>query len=62
MKSHLIAALLVAAAAPALAQQSAATLPPPVLVDPRVAALRDNALNNDTYAWDIVEGLTTEVG
>ena len=62
MKCHLIAALLVAAAAPALAQQSAATLPPPVLVDPRVAALRDNALNNDTYAWDIVEGLTTEVG
>jgi len=26
------------------------------------AALRDSALNGDTLAWDIVEGLTTEVG
>jgi hypothetical protein len=33
-----------------------------VLVDPKVAALRDDALDNDHYAWDIVEGLTTEVG
>ena len=62
MKSYLIASLLIAAAAPALAQQPAAVLPPPVLVDPRIAALRDNALENDRYAWDIVEGLTTEVG
>ncbi len=61
MKSHLIASLLIAAAAPALAQQPT-TPPPPVLVDPRIAALRDNALENDRYAWDIVEGLTTEVG
>ena len=29
---------------------------------PRIAALRDDALANDHYAWDIVEGLTTEVG
>ena len=29
--------------------------------DPRIAALRDAALNDD-YAWDITEGLTTEVG
>ncbi|HEY6662162.1 MAG TPA: M20/M25/M40 family metallo-hydrolase [Sphingomicrobium sp.] len=62
MKSTLISALLLACAAPALAQTSIATLPPPALVDPRVAALRDHALDNDHYAWDIVEGLTTEVG
>ena len=61
MKHGLLAALLISAA-PALAQQSTATLPPPVLVNPKVAALRDNALDNDHYAWDITEGLTTEVG
>jgi len=52
--------LLVSTAAPA--QQSITTLPSPVVADPRVAALRDDALANDHYAWDIVEGLTTEVG
>jgi len=62
MKSYLIPALLAAAAAPALAQTSITTLPPPVVEDPKVAALRDEALTNDHYAWDIVEGLTTEVG
>ena len=61
MKLPLIAALLFTAA-PAIAQQSVATLPPPVLVDPKVAALRDGVLANDHYAWDIDEGLTTEVG
>jgi len=61
MKQYLLAALLVSAT-PALAQQSISTLPPPVVTDPRIAALRDNALANDHYAWDIVEGLTTEVG
>src|SRR5690242_14523044 len=61
MKSSILAALLLSAA-PALAQQSIATLPPPVVTDPRIAALRDNALENDHYAWDIAEGLTTEVG
>src|SRR4051812_22887305 len=61
MKHSLITLLLVTAA-PAFAQQSIATLPPPVVADPKVAALRDDALNNDHYAWDIVEGLTTEVG
>ena len=40
---------------PALAQR------PAPLVDPAVAALRDKALNDD-IAYDIVEGLTTEVG
>jgi carboxypeptidase Q len=61
MKPYLITALLLTAA-PALAQQSISTLPPPVLADPKVAALRDDALNDDHYAWDVVEGLTTEVG
>ena len=61
MKSYLIAGLLLSAA-PGLAQQSIKTLPPPVVTDPKVAALRDNALDNDHYAWDVVEGLTTEVG
>ena len=62
MKSYLIAALLIASAAPALSQTSITTLPPPVVDDPRVAALRDDALGNDHYAWDITEGLTTEIG
>jgi len=62
MKLHSLAALLLSTAAPAFAQQSTASLAPPVLVDPKVAALRDNALENDHYAWDIAEGLTTEVG
>ena len=62
MKSYLIPALLAAAAAPALAQTSITTLPPPVVEDPKIAALRDAALTTDHYAWDIVEGLTTEVG
>ena len=53
-------ALLIAASVPLLAQ----TPPQPaaMAVDPAVAALRDDALVNDDYAWDIVEGLTTEVG
>jgi len=61
MKTAIAAALLVTAA-PALAQQSIASLPPPVITEPAVAALRDDALANDHYAWDIAEGLTTEVG
>ena len=44
MKPYLLASLLLASAAPAFAQQSTAALPPPVLVDPKVAALRDDAL------------------
>lgn len=61
MKTAIAAALLVTAA-PAFAQQSIASLPPPVITEPAVAALRDDALANDHYAWDIAEGLTTEVG
>jgi len=62
MNRTILATLLLAAAGPVLAQQSTASLPPPVETDPQVAALRDNALDNDHYAWDITEGLTTEVG
>src|SRR5438105_9352956 len=54
--------LLASAASAASAQQSISTLPPPIVADAKVAALRDNALTNDHYAWDVVEGLTTEVG
>jgi hypothetical protein len=62
MNRILLTGLLMVTAAPGLAQQSIAALPPPVLVDPKIAALRDDALANDHYAWDITEGLTTEVG
>ena len=53
-----IAAFLLAAASPAFAQEPAQ---PPATVDTKVVALRTAALNDD-YAWDITEGLTTEVG
>jgi len=57
IKSRWASTLLLAAASfPLLAQAS-----PSVPVDPKVAALRDAALKDD-YAWDITEGLTTEVG
>jgi carboxypeptidase Q len=51
MTKHLFAALLLASAAPALSQS----------VPAQVAELREKALK-DGYAWDIAEGLTTEVG
>src|SRR4051794_22177126 len=60
MRPYLLAMLLISAAAPAFAQQSNAN--PPVPVDPSVPCLRADALANDHYAWDITEGLTTEVG
>lgn len=56
-RSMLLAGALLAT--PALAQRQAP--PTPVPVDPAVAKLRDAALT-DTLAYDIVEGLTTEVG
>jgi len=59
MKQPCLLAFLLLTASAATAQQSIATLPPPVVADPKVAALRDNALANDHYAWDVVEGLTT---
>ena len=51
-----LAALLLATTAPALAQRAA-----PAPVDSQVAKLRDAALGDD-IAYDIVEGMTTEVG
>lgn len=57
MFRRLVAASLLAAASPLAAQVHVNPV-----VDPKVAALRDAALTGDTYAWDIVEGLTTEVG
>lgn len=54
-----ISALALIAATPALAQRTAPPTPAPV--DPTVAALRDAALKDD-IAYDIVEGMTTEVG
>jgi hypothetical protein len=59
MKKLVCAALLAAAPLPLFAQNAAP--PPPIAVDPAIAALRDAALKDD-YAWDITEGLTTEVG
>jgi len=53
----IIAASLLAATSPIIAQVHVSPL-----VDPKVAVLRDEALTGDHYAWDIVEGLTTEVG
>ena len=65
MKRTIIAAFLLASTPTALrAQQPVAPAPSPAAlppVDPKVAALRDAALKDDT-AWSIVEGLTTEVG
>lgn len=58
MKPYLIAAFLLSAAAPASAQQAPE---PQLTVDPKITALRTAALSDD-YAWDITEGLTTEVG
>lgn len=54
MLRTLAAASLLAAAS----SLSAQTIPAP----DKVAALRDKANDNDHYAWDIIEGLTTEVG
>ncbi|HEY0629305.1 MAG TPA: peptidase M28 family protein, partial [Sphingomicrobium sp.] len=56
MLRSMIAASLLAAAAPLAAQVHHSPQ-----VDPKVAALRDKALA-DNYAWDITEGLTTEIG
>ena len=55
-------AVLLLTAAPALAQQSIATLPPPVFPDILTVAFREDVLAHDHWAWDITEGLTTEVG
>ena len=59
MRSLITALPLLALATPALAQRAAP--PPSPRVEPRVAASRDAALK-DEVAYDIVAGLTTEVG
>jgi len=51
MNRIVLGALLLATASPTIAQS----------VPPQVAQIREAALKDD-YAWDIVEGLTTEVG
>ena len=55
MKRFACALLLAAVSAPLLAQVAAPRF------EPKAELLRDEALKDD-YAWDIVEGLTTEVG
>jgi len=55
MKKLLFAAL----ALPCLA--AAQTAPPPLPLDPKIERLRDAALTDD-LAYDITEGLTTEIG
>jgi len=68
IRTFLTTALLASAAplgaqplpTPTPAPSSAPLYLPTVPAD--VAALRDRALNDDHYAWDIVEGLTTEIG
>ncbi len=54
-----LALLALALPSLALAQRPTPSAPPPL--DPRVIALRDAALSDDV-AYDIIEGLTTEVG
>ena len=57
MFRSLVAASLLAAASPLASQVHQSPS-----VDPKVAALRDAALEGDHYAWDITESLTTEIG
>lgn len=54
-------AAIAAAALPVPAGAQRPTPAPAPIVDPQVAALRDAALKDDV-AYDIIEGLTTEVG
>ena len=57
MLRSLVAASLLAAVSPLAAQVHASPQ-----VDPKVAELRDKAMATDTYAWEITESVTTEVG
>jgi hypothetical protein len=57
MVRSLFAAALLLAASPLASQVNVSPA-----VDPKIAALRDAALDGDHHAWDIVEGLSTEVG
>ena len=57
-----LALLASAITAPLLAQTAPPPPPPPVVVAPWIAALRNEALAHDDYAFELTEGLTTEVG
>ena len=57
MFRYIVAASLLATASAVHAQVHQSPL-----IDPKVAGLRDAALDGDQYAWNITEGLTTEVG
>ena len=57
MVRSLLAGALLATAAPLSSQVHVSPS-----VDPKVTSLSDKAMHGDSYAWDIVEGLTTEVG
>ncbi len=59
MKMFAAAAALALLSSTAIAQTAA---PPPPAPSARTAELRDDVLHNDTLAWDLVEGLTTEIG
>ena len=50
------------AAVAALALLSSTAIAQTAAPSPRTAELRDDVLHNDTLAWDLVEGLTTEIG
>jgi hypothetical protein len=59
--------ILLALALPSFAFATPPIMPPgpppqPPAIGQLAASLRDEALARDSYAWDIVEGLTTEVG
>ena len=63
MKKLLLAAAIALPAAAAIAVPPVPEPPPAApSVRQQAASLRDEALRNDTIAWDITEGLTTEVG
>ncbi len=62
MKRAALLTLLAASVATPLLAQTSPSPPAPVAVPPLIAQLRDDALANDRYAYDITEGLTTEVG
>ena len=60
-KKALLAAFLVTAFATPVAAIAQRAAPPATAVDPAIAKLRDAALTDD-FAYDIVAGLTTEIG
>ncbi len=57
MKMLAAAAALALLSSTAIAQTAAPSMP-----SANTAELRDDALANDTLAWELVEGLTTEIG